>query len=113
MPTFIQARVSAGAETVTDQLAGTAVALAGPSGLVRACFRSTVGTTRALLKGRLSGNEIIPNNSFPSDISVGQGVGPIDGTQFIFEGKVTPNEPLELTIVAAAACTTFVGVRTD
>jgi hypothetical protein len=53
MATFVQDRISAGAETVTDQLAGTAVAFAGPSGHVAAAAVCTLATTTILLKGRI------------------------------------------------------------
>jgi hypothetical protein len=112
MPTFVKATTSGGAATVTDQLAGTAVAFAGPKGIVRAAFGSTLTTTTALLKGRNSGKEIIPNGSAPCVI------GPItaqvlDGPTFIFEGVVTPGEPLELTIVKNGTETYMIGVRTE
>lgn len=109
--TFVKARIAAGAETVTDQLAGTAVAFAGPTGHVSAAFVSTLTTTTALLKGRNSGKEIIPNGS----ISGAKGALTaltVETIDFIYEGMVNPNEPLELTIVAAAATTSLVGVRT-
>lgn len=110
MPTFIQDRVASGAETVSDQLAGTAVAFAGKTGRVRAAAVGTVGTGTVLLKGRNSGIEIIPNGS--STTMKGTNAL-IDVDDFIYDGVVTPGEPLELTITAAAAMTTFVGVRTD
>jgi hypothetical protein len=112
MPTFVQSRIAAGAETVTDQLAGTAVAFAGPTGRVRAGAISVVTTTKILLKGRNSGKEIIPNNSF-AVASALTALGDKIGDVMIYEGFVDPKEPLELTIVAAAATTTFVAVRTD
>lgn len=111
MATFIKLRTASGAETVTDQLAGTAVAFAGPRGIVRAWAISTVKTATFLLKGRNSGREIIPNGS------AGQGIGvtsyPIDATFFMFSGQVQPGEPLELTIVAAGAQDAWVGVQTE
>lgn len=112
MPTFVQDRISAGAETVVDQLAGTAVAFAGPTGHVSAAAVCTLATTTVLLKGRLSGKEIIPNGSSAS-VSGPLTALSIQSIDFIYEGDVNPGEPLELTIVAAAACTTLVGIRTS
>lgn len=111
MPTFVQDRIASGAETVTDQLAGTAVAFAGPTGRVSAAAVCTLATTTILLKGRLSGKEVIPNGS-SAVVSGALTALDLNSTHFIYEGDVEPGEPLELTIVAAAACTTLVGVRT-
>lgn len=111
MPTFVQDRISSGAETVTDQLAGTAVAFAGPTGRVSAAAVCTLATTTVLLKGRLSGKEVIPNGS-SAVVSGALTALDLNSTHFIYEGDVEPGEPLELTIVAAGACTTLVGVRT-
>lgn len=58
--TYAHEMVHSGAETLTDQLAGTAVAFAGQTGVVRASFASSDGTNTATLKGRESGLEIIP-----------------------------------------------------
>lgn len=112
MPTFVQDRISGGAETVTDQLAGTAVAFAGPTGKVTAAAVCTLATTTLLLKGRNSGKEIIPNGS-SAVVSGALTALNMEATHFIYEGTVEPGEPLELTIVAVAACTTLVGVRTS
>lgn len=109
--TFVQDRISAGAETVTDQLAGTAVAFAGPTGRVVAAAVCTLATTTILLKGRLSGKEIIPNGS-SATVAGALTALHLDASDFIYEGVVDPNEPLELQITAAAACTTLVGVKT-
>lgn len=110
MATFVHDRISSGAETVTDQLAGTAVAFAGKTGRVRAAAVCTIGTTTVLLKGRESGTEIVPSGSSATIKGTNASVNTED---FIYDGVVKPNEPLELTIVAAAACTTFVAVRVD
>lgn len=113
--TYIKIRTAAGAETVTDQLAGTAVAFAGPRGIVRAAALATVKTHTFLLKGRNTGREIIPNGSAPQGVigSTSYTNGMLDAQAFIFEGRVQPGEPLELTIVAAAAGDAFVGVQTE
>lgn len=97
---------------MVDQLAGTAVAFAGPRGIVRAGAVSTLPSTTLLLKGRTSGKEIIPNGSGAS-VSGAVTALRIDAEDFIFEGQVQPGEPLELTIISAAAATTLVAVRTE
>jgi hypothetical protein len=112
MPTFVKSRIAAGAETVTDQLAGTAVAFAGPTGRVRAGAMSVLSTTTLTLKGRNSGIEIVPKGSFAVAQAI-TAIGDKIGDVMIYEGFVKPGEPLELEIIAAAATTTFVAVRTD
>lgn len=111
MPTYVHDRIATGAETVTDQLAGTAVGFAGPSGHVSAAAVSTLATTTFLLKGRKSGKEIIPNGSSGS-VSGALTALSIQAIDFIYEGDVDPMEPLELTIVSVAANTSLVGIRT-
>lgn len=110
--TYIYNQTSGGAGTSTDQLAGTAVYKAGRTGLVRAACASTLTTTDFLLKGRRSGKEIVPNGSAPNI------VGPITAMElrsdaFVFEGYVTPDEELELTIVRIGTETILVGVRLE
>lgn len=111
MPTQVVDRTASGAETVVDQLAGTAVAFAGPQGKVTAAFTATLITTTALLKGRNSGKEIIPNGSNAS-VSGALTALSLQSVDFIYEGMVEPGEPLELTITHAAAGSCLVGVRT-
>lgn len=113
--TYVKLRTASGAETVTDQLAGTAVAFAGPRGIVRACALATVKTHTFLLKGRNSGSEVIPNGSSPQGVigSTSYTNGKMNAQDFIFSGQVQPGEPLELTIVAAGAGDAFVGVQTE
>lgn len=112
MATYLHERVASGAETVTDQLAGTAVSRAGPKGIIRAAFVASEGTNTALLKGRESGKEIIPNGSHAS-VSGAVTALSLTAEDFIYEGLVNPGEPLELTIVADAAGTSIVGIRTE
>lgn len=104
--------VHTGAETLNDQLAGSAVAFAGRSGRIRAAYFGSDGTSTATLKGRNSGKEIIPTGSHCCQMTLadyGQGLV----NQFIYEGFVDPGEPLELQVVAATASTSAVAVRTD
>jgi hypothetical protein len=112
MPTFVKARIAGAAETATDQLAGTAVAFAGPGGRVRAGFVSVLSTTTGTLKGRNSGKEIIPKGSAAGAKAITD-LGADAAQQFIYDGLVVPGEPLELEIIAAGATTTLVFVRTD
>lgn len=112
MPSYVHARTASGAETVTDQLAGTALRKAGPTGRVRAAVAATLTTTTFLLKGRQSGIEVVPNGSR------GNVIGPVTAEslgaqEFVFAGQCQPNEDLELTIVHTAAGTALVAVQTD
>lgn len=112
MPTYVHEMVHSGAETLNDQLAGTAVATAGRNGHVRAAYFGSDGTSTATLKGRFSGKEIIPSGSHACQMTLadmGQGVA----NQFIYEGFVNPGEELDLQVVAATASTSAVAVRTD
>lgn len=112
MPTYCHEMVHSGAETLNDQLAGTAVATAGRNGHVRASYVSSDGTSTATLKGRSSGKEIIPAGSHAQQMTLadeGQGMA----NQFIYEGFVDPNEELDLQVVAATASTSQICVRTD
>jgi hypothetical protein len=113
--TYIYTKTSAGVETDSDQLKGTAVTFAGSGGRVRACAFSGLKTTTFLLKGRESGREVIPNGSAPQGlIAVATGTtSKIDAQDFIYEADVKPREPLELTITFAAVDVAFVGVQTE
>lgn len=104
--------VHTGAETLNDQLSGTAVAFAGPQGRVRAAYVSSDGTSTATLKGRESGKEVIPATSHAAQKAIA-GWGDSIGEQFIYEGFVNPGEPLDLQVVAATASTSAVAVRTE
>lgn len=104
--------VHAGAETLNDQLAGTAVTFAGPSGRVRAAFVSSDGTNTGTLKGRESGKEIIPATSHAAQNTLADW-GRSLGEQFVYEGYVNPGEPLDLQVVAIGASTSAVAIRTE
>lgn len=115
--TFVKRVNATGAATSTAQLDGTAVAKAGPRGIVRACAVSSVKTTTFLLKGRASGKEIIPNGSatqgLVQGVTVGAGSSIIDAQHFIYVGQVQPGEDLELTVTFAAADDAYVAVQTE
>lgn len=110
--TYVKGFTHSGAETLTNQLNGTAVQKAGSSGLVRAAFVSTLFTTTATLRGKKSGKSIIPpgSNAAPKALT-DQGDGLCQ--QFIYEAFVEPDEELDLQVVAAAAATSLVAVRID
>lgn len=112
MPTYVHARTASGVETVTDQLAGTALRKAGPSGRVRAAVGCTLTTSTFLLKGRQSGIEVVPNGSRANVIGPLTAIS-LGAQEFVFTGQCQPNEDLELTIVAGAAGTALVAVTTD
>ena len=113
MATYVHETVHSGAETLNDQLAGTAVAFAGATGTVRAAFAASDGTNTATLKGGTSGREIIPSGSHAAQRTLADMGAHLEGDFFIYEGQVEPGERLDLQIVAAAASTSAVGVRTD
>lgn len=102
MATYVHHSTHSGAETTTNQLSGTAVNRAGPSGLVRAAFGATLAEFTAKLVGRESGKVVIPPGSHPNLTAA---VNAYDFTRnsFIFVGTVNPNEELELEITASAA----------
>ena len=110
--TYVHEMVHAGAETLNDQLSGTAVAFAGPTGVVRASFAASDGTNTATLKGRESGLEVIPSGSHAAQRTLAD-VGDTMVRGFIYTGRVRPNEPLDLQVVAAAASTSVVAVSLD
>lgn len=112
MPTYVHEMIHTGAETLNDQLVGTAVAFAGPTGRVRAAYVSSDGTSTATLKGRESGKEVIPATSHALQNTLADW-GRAAGEQFIYEGFVNPGEPLDLQVVAATASTSAVIVRTE
>lgn len=110
--TYNHEMVHTGAETLTNQLNGTAVSKAGRSGRVRAAFTSSDGTNTATLVGRKSGKQIIPPGSHAAQMTLadmGQGLA----QQYIYEGLVEPDEELDLEVVAAGASTSLVSVRID
>lgn len=112
MPTYVHAVTSSGAETITNQLAGTAVARAGSTGFVQACFAASDADFTAKLIGRESGIQIIPSGSHPN-VTAAANVKTISRPQMIFFGNTRPNEELELEITASAAGDTVVAVYVE
>lgn len=110
--TYVHEMVHTGAETLNDQLAGTAVAFAGRSGLVRATYAGSDGTSTATLKGRTSGKEIIPAGSHALQRTLAD-YGDTLARGWLYEGRVNPGEPLDLQVVAATASTSAVAVTVD
>lgn len=111
MATYVHEMVHSGAETLNDQLAGTAVAFAGPTGVVEAAYAGSDGTSTATLKGRESGLEVIPSGSHALQRTLAD-YGDTLGQGFFYAAKVKPGEPLDLQVVAATASTSAVAVRT-
>lgn len=110
MPRYNHEMVHGGAETLNDQLTGTAVARAGPRGIVRAGFVSSDGTNTCTLVGRESGKIVIPAGSHARQRTLAD-LG--DSLIYEYVGMVNPNEPLDLQVIAATASTTVVGVETE
>lgn len=109
MATYNHEMVHTGAETLNDQLSGTAAAVAGRTGRVRAAFVSSDGTNTATLKGRKTGREIIPSGSHACQMTLadmGQGIA----QQYIYDGVLDPGEEIDLQVVAATASTSLVSV---
>lgn len=105
--TYVHEMVHSGAETLNDQLTGTAVASAGPRGKVQVAFIASDGTNTATLKGRRSGKEIIPSGSHACVATE------IKGGHFIYVGAVAPMEELDLQVISATASTSVVCVRIE
>lgn len=110
--TFVKGFTHSGAETLTNQLNGTAVQRAGKTGVVRAGALSTLFTTQFTLRGKKSGISIIPPGSAAGPKALTD-QGDSMGQQFIYEAIVEPDEELDLQVVAAAAATSLVMVRID
>lgn len=110
MPLFFHEMVHSGAETLSNQLSGTPVAQAGPSGVVKACFGASEGGNTAKLVGRVSGRVVIPGGSHPARQESANSLD-FDSQDFIFSGSVNPNEELDLEVISAAASTTVIGIR--
>lgn len=104
--------VHAGAESLNDQLSGTAVAFAGATGVVRASYASSDGTSTATLKGRESGLEVIPSGSHALQRTLAD-YGDTAARGFIYSGRVKPGEALDLQVIAASASTSVVIVSID
>jgi hypothetical protein len=110
MPAHVLVRTASGAETVTDRAAGTPVERAGPTGKVKAACVSTLTTGTVTIRGRQSGR-VVCDATVPA-VTGALAALDINANHFIYEGQLTPGEPIEVTIVAAAAQTTLVGIIT-
>lgn len=109
---YIYAKGETGSGTSTDQLAGTSVTKAGPRGIVRAAFYSSLMETTAQLVGRESGLIVIPSGSHPN-MTGAVNTYSIGSEQYVFVGQVQPNESLELTTTNSAACDNVIGVQVE
>jgi len=111
MATYVATIVHSGAETVNDQLSGTAVARVGPSGRVQAAFGCSKAETTARLY-TAEGIDIIPDGSHPNIMGAADTYR-ISGNDFIYDvSGLPPGTHLLLELVAAAASESTVAVRT-
>jgi len=110
LTTYIHEMVHTGAETLTNQLNGTAVQKAGKSGLVRAAYVSSDGTSTATMRGKKSGRSVIPPGSHACQVAIaswGQSIG----EQVVYEAQLEPDEEIDLEVIAATASTSAVLVQ--
>lgn len=110
--TYIHEMVHGGAETLSNQLNGTAVQKVGESGRVAAAYVSSDGTSTATLRGKKSGRSVIPPGSHACQNTLADW-GRDVGQQVVYEAILEPNEELDLEVIAATASTSAVLVRID
>lgn len=112
MATYYHQMVHSGSETLTNQLAGTAVATVGSSGSVRASFGSSIAINTATLKVRDTGQEIIPSGSHPNVQAAANGQT-MDAQDFVYQASGLPaGANLDLEVVATGASSSVVSVIT-
>lgn len=112
MATYYHEMVHSGAETLTNQLAGTAVATVGSTGTVRASFAASDASNTATLKVRDTGQEIIPSGSHPN-VQAAANAQTMDAQDFVYQASGLPaGANLDLEVVAAAASSSTVAVIT-
>ena len=112
MATYYHEMVHSGAETLTNQLQGTAVYTVGASGTVRASFASSDATNVATLKVRDSGQEIIPSGSHPN-VQAAANAQTQNAQDFVYQASgLQPGANLDLEVVAASAGSSVVAVIT-
>lgn len=110
--TYNHEMVHAGAETLTNQLNGTAVQQAGKGRRVVAAFVSSDGTNTATVRGKKNGTTIIPPGSHACQMTLadmGQGLG----QQYLYEGILEEGEEIDAEVVAATASTSLLSIRID
>lgn len=110
--TYVHEMVHAGAETLTNQLNGTAVQRAGETGWVRAAFVSSDGTNTATVRGKKSGRSVIPPGSHAGQKTLADW-GVQLGQEFIYEAQLEPNEEIDAEVVAIGASTSALAIRID
>lgn len=110
--TYVHEMIHSGAETLSNQLNGTAVQQAGPTGLVRAAYVSSDGTSTATVRGKKSGKSIIPPGSHACQNTLADW-GRSMGEQFLYEGFLESGEEIDAEVVAATASTSALVVRID
>lgn len=110
--TYVHEMVHTGAETLSNQLNGTAVQRAGESGVVRAAYVSSDGTSTATVRGKKTGRSVIPPGSHACQNTLADW-GRDMGQQFIYEALLEPGEEIDAEIVAATASTSALVIRID
>lgn len=110
--TYVHEMVHSGAETLTNQLNGSAVQKAGESGLVSVAFVSSDGTNTATVRGKKSGRSIVPPGSHACQNTLADW-GRDLGQQFIYQGMLEPGEEIDAEVIAATASTSALAVRID
>lgn len=110
MTTYNHEMVHTGAETLTNQLNGTAVQQVGRGRRVAAAFVSSDGTNTATVRGKKSGINVIPPGSHACQMTLadmGQGIG----QQYLYEALLEEGEEIDAEVVAATASTSLLSIR--
>lgn len=110
--TYVHEMVHSGAETLSNQLANSPVAKAGPSGQVKMAFVATDGTNTGFARGRKSGRIVIPEGSHAVPTGTADNMQ-LDSRHVIYSGSLLPDEEIDLEVVAATASTSRVLVVID
>jgi len=110
--TYVHEMVHSGAETLTNQLNGTAVQRAGENGIVRAAYVSSDGTSTATVRGKKSGRSVIPPGSHAAQMTLAD-YGQSLGQQMIYEAILEPGEEIDAEVIAASASTSALVIRID
>lgn len=110
--TYIHEMVHSGAETLTNQLNGTAVQRAGESGIVSAAFVSSDGTNTATVRGKKTGRSVIPPGSHACQNTLADWGRDI-GQQFVYTALLEPGEEIDAEVIAVGASTSALAIRID
>jgi len=110
--TYVHEMVHTGAETLSNQLNGTAVQRAGDSGWVRAAYVSSDGTSTATVRGKKTGRSVIPPGSHALQKTLADW-GFNAGQDMIYEALLEPGEEIDAEVIAATASTSALIIRID